>query len=65
MRVVFVNLHSDWMLVKSASVYIFRFSPAIKHGYLLRYLLNIQNMKFVIILMIEVFLPYETIMNYL
>lgn len=40
MRVVFVNLHSDWMLVKSASVYIFRFSPAIKHGYLLRYLLN-------------------------
>ena len=40
MRVVFVNLHSDWMLVKSASVYIFRFSAAIKHGYLLKYLLN-------------------------
>lgn len=40
MRVVFVNLHSDWMLVKSASVYIFRFSAAIKHGYLLKYLLK-------------------------
>lgn len=40
MRVVFVNLHSDWMLVKTASVYIFKFSPAIKHGYLMKYLLN-------------------------
>lgn len=40
MRVVFVNLHSDWMLVKAASVYIFKFSAAIKHGYLLKYLLN-------------------------
>ena len=40
MRVVFVNLHSDWMLVKAASVYIFKFSAAIKHGYLLKYLLE-------------------------
>ena len=39
-RIVFVNLHSDWMLVKTASVYIFKFSPAIKHGYLIKYLLN-------------------------
>lgn len=39
-RIVFVNLHSDWMLVKSASVYIFKFSAAIKHGYLLKYLLK-------------------------
>lgn len=39
-RIVFVNLHSDWMLVKSASVYIFKFSAAIKHGYLLKYLLE-------------------------
>ena len=39
-RVVFVNLHSDWMLVKGASVYIFKFSAAIKHGYLLKYLLE-------------------------
>lgn len=40
MRIVFVNLHSDWMLVKAASVYIFKFSAAIKHGYLLEYLLE-------------------------
>lgn len=39
-RIVFVNLHSDWMLVKSASVYIFKFSAAVKHGYLLKYLLK-------------------------
>lgn len=39
-RVVFVNLHSDWMLVKTAAVYIFKYSPAIKHGYLLNYLLD-------------------------
>lgn len=39
-RIVFVNLHSDWMLVKTAAVYIFKYSPAVKHGYLLNYLLN-------------------------
>lgn len=39
-RVVFVNLHSDWMLLRVAMVYIFKYSPAIKHGYLLRYLLD-------------------------
>jgi hypothetical protein len=39
-RIVFVNLHSDWMLVKSASVYVFKFSAAIKHGYLMKYLLE-------------------------
>lgn len=39
-RVVFVNLHSDWMLLKSASVYLFKYSAAIKHGYLLKYLLK-------------------------
>lgn len=39
-RIVFVNLHSDWMLVKAASVYIFKYSAAIKHGYLLKYLLE-------------------------
>lgn len=39
-RIVFVNLHSDWMLVKTASVYLWKFSAAIKHGYLLNYLLN-------------------------
>lgn len=39
-RIVFINLHSDWMLVKAASVYVFKFSAAIKHGYLLKYLLE-------------------------
>lgn len=39
-RIVFVNLHSDWMLVKSASVYVFKFSAAVKHGYLMKYLLE-------------------------
>lgn len=39
-RVVFVNLHSDWMLMRVAMVYVFKYSAAIKHGYLLKYLLN-------------------------
>lgn len=39
-RVVFVNLHSDWMLLKTASVYLWKFSAAVKHGYLLNYLLD-------------------------
>ncbi len=39
-RIVFVNLHADWMLLKVAMVYIFKFSPAIKHGYFLKYLLE-------------------------
>lgn len=40
MRIVFVNLHADWMLLKTSSVFVYKFSPAIKHGYLLNYLLN-------------------------
>lgn len=40
MRVVFVNLHSDWMLLKVAMVYIFKYSAALKHEYLLKYLLD-------------------------
>lgn len=40
MRLVFVNLHADWMLVKTSSIFVYRFSPAIKHGYLLNYLLR-------------------------
>lgn len=39
-RIVFINLHSDWMLLKTASVYLWKFSAAIKHGYLLQYLLE-------------------------
>lgn len=40
MRIVFINLHTDWMLVKASSVLIFKNSAAIKHGYLLQYLLD-------------------------
>lgn len=39
-RIVFINLHSDWMLMKVAMVYVFKYSAAIKHGYLLKYLLD-------------------------
>lgn len=39
-RIVFVNLHSDWMLLRVAMVYVFKYSAAIKHGYLLKYLLD-------------------------
>lgn len=40
MRIVFVNLHADWMLVKNSSVLIFKYSAAVKHKYLLDYLLS-------------------------
>lgn len=39
-RIVFVNLHSNWMLVKAALIYVFKYSAAIKHGYLIDYLLQ-------------------------
>lgn len=39
-RIVFVNLHADWMLLETAEVHIFKYSKAIKHGYLLKYLIN-------------------------
>ena len=39
-RIVFVNLHADWMLMRVAMVYVFKYSAAIKHGYLLKYLLD-------------------------
>lgn len=39
-RVIFVNLHSDWMLLRVAMVYVFKYSAAIKHGYLLKYLME-------------------------
>lgn len=40
MRIVFVNLHGNEMLVKTANKYVFRQSCAIKHKYLLDWLLN-------------------------
>lgn len=39
-RIIFVNLHADWMLLRVAMVYIFKYSAAIKHGYLIKYLLD-------------------------
>lgn len=40
MRIVFVNLHANEMLLKTLPKYVFKQSCAIKHGYLLRYLLE-------------------------
>ncbi len=40
MRIVFVNLHSNWMLLKNSAVLLFKNSAAVKHGYLLQYLLK-------------------------
>lgn len=49
-RIVFVNLHSDWMLLIGSMVYIFKFSPAVKHGYLLKYLLDSPEYEVVTVL---------------
>lgn len=45
MRIVFVNLHTDWMLVKTSSVYVYKFSAALKHKYLLDYLLRQDDIE--------------------
>lgn len=39
MRIVFVNLHGNEMLIKTADKFVFKHSCAIKHKYLLHYLL--------------------------
>lgn len=39
-RVVFINLHTSWMLVRNSQVIYFKTSAALKHRYLLDYLLN-------------------------
>ena len=39
-RVVFVNLHTSWMLVRNSQVIYFKTSAALKHRYLLDYLLD-------------------------
>ena len=39
-RIIFVNLHANWMLVKTSAVFLFKNSAAVKHKYLLDYLLN-------------------------
>ena len=40
MRFVFVNLHSSWMLLKNSAVLLFKNSAALKHKYILDYLLD-------------------------
>lgn len=40
MRVVFINLHSSWMLLKNSAVLIFKNSAALKHKYLLDFILQ-------------------------
>lgn len=40
MRVVFVNLHANWLICKTSMNYLFKFSSALKHKYLLDYLLS-------------------------
>lgn len=40
MRVVFVNIHSSWMLLKNSAVLIFKNSAALKHKYILDFLIE-------------------------
>ena len=40
MRIVFVNLHANEMLLKTMPKFVFKQSCAIKHGYMLKYLLK-------------------------
>lgn len=39
-RIIFVNLHTSWMLVRNSQVIYFKTSAALKHRYILDYLLN-------------------------
>lgn len=39
-RVIFINLHTSWMLVRNSQVIYFKTSAALKHRYILDYLLN-------------------------
>lgn len=39
-RIIFINLHTCWMLVRNSQVIYFKTSSALKHRYLLDYLLN-------------------------
>lgn len=45
MRIVFVNLHCNEFLVKTASKFLFKQAVAIKHKYLLDYLLKDRNIE--------------------
>lgn len=45
MRIIIPNIHANFMLMMTSSVYIFKFSPAVKHGYLLKYLLEAPDIE--------------------
>ena len=44
-RIVFVNLHGNEMLVKTMNKFVFKQSVAIKHKYLLDYLLEQKDIQ--------------------
>ena len=45
MRIVIPNIHANFMLLMTSSVYIYKFSPAVKHAYLLRYFLENKDIE--------------------
>ena len=45
MRIVFVNLHGNEFLVKTLNKFIFKQSVAIKHKYILDYLLSRDDVE--------------------
>jgi len=45
MRIIIPNIHANFMLMTTSSVYIYKFSPAVKHSYLLKYLLNRDDIE--------------------
>lgn len=45
MRLVFINLHASWMLLKNSDVLIFKNSAALKHKYLLDYALESSDIE--------------------
>ncbi len=45
MRIIIPNIHANFMLMTTSSVYIYKFSPAVKHSYLLKYLLNQEDIE--------------------
>lgn len=45
MRIVIPNIHANFMLMMTSSVYIYKFSPAVKHAYLLHYLLENKDIE--------------------
>lgn len=45
MRIIIPNLHANWMLLKTSSVFVFKNSAATKHAYLLKYMLQNEDIE--------------------